>query len=78
MGGIFETASTLKTIVPVVMESKDQDQIEYTGHQRKRSSRAISLIRRTNQEYQVCEKHQQIKKLRDSPIKGLITSPMPS
>ena len=53
MGGIYETASTnLKSIVSVVMEGKGQ--IEYTGHQRKRSSRAISLIRRTNQEYQVC------------------------
>ena len=57
MGGIFETASNLKSIVPVLMESKDQDQIEYTGHQRKRSSRAISLIMQTNQQYQVCEKH---------------------
>ena len=53
MGGIYETASTNpKSIVSVVMEGKGQ--IEYTGQQRKRSSRAISLIRRTNQEYQVC------------------------
>ena len=55
MGGISETASNIKSFVSVVMKSKGQDQIEYTGHQRKRSSRAISIIRRPNQEYQVCE-----------------------